>query len=387
MGNEESVSSRQKIRPYDTFTYAPVSIQHGLSNNKYKTGLELFDNQNASLLNTAYHGVWSLSFPNTLCPSSRMGQCHIYDHEKDRLIIAYGIDSQGNCLNDVWALNLLTLNWDCLNHNALSPRQYSSAVLYGRKMIIFGGVFNHNFLSDLHFIDIDSGQVTLINSNGTIPSPRTSPILFFYPDHSLYLWSGYDGSPRGGIYHFDLETFQWEKFERGHTGRVAPAFCNHKGRYFIFGSSKGHGLIEFFPEKGEFVPIECSGTEPERELTRSSLISVDNYLFLIGGESESNHMHIFVFDVSRNWWFAFHVRPDMINISIKDGIINKVGLFMLPREHSSSIIYRKKERELISVFGSRLMNPPPVFKISIGSALSSLHLRNDMLEMFQYSLK
>jgi len=386
MGNEESTTRMQPMKVFDSFTYTPVSIDRGSKTSHYRIGQELHD-QSSPLLKTAYHGVWSMSFPDSICPTTRMGQCHVYDPEMDKLVIAYGVDPNGVCLNDVWSYSFLSNTWQCINKCATSPRQLASSALMGRKMVVFGGCFDHNLYSDLHFIDIDTGEVTFVNTEGPVPSPRTSPVVFVSSDNSIYIWSGYDGSPRGGIHVLHPSSLGWHRFERGHTGRVAAAFCQHNGRYFVFGSCKGHGLLEFDPSSGEFTNIECTGTEPARELTRSSLVSIDEYLFLIGGEADSQYMHIFAFDIQRKWWFAFHVRPDMKSMSLSDGSVNKIGLFMLPREHSAAISYRPHQRELVSVLGSRLMNPPPVFRISMGPALSVLHMRSDMLDAFQFGMK
>ena len=182
-------------------------------------------------------------------------------------------------------------------------------------------------------------------------------------------------------------TSSWVRLERAHTGRPAAAFCEHKGRYFVFGSTKGHALLEFHPSTGEFEPLDCKGTVPSAELTRASLVSADEYLFLIGGEAESQFMHIYALEVKRMWWFAFHVRPDLKSISLADGNVSKNGLFMLPREHSASVWYSPGRKELVSLLGSRLMNPAPAFRLSIGDALASLHMRSDMFEVFQQAVE
>jgi hypothetical protein len=111
-------------------------------------------------------------------------------------------------------------------------------------------------------------------------------------------------------------------------------------------------------------------------------VPADELLFLVGGEASFGYMHLFALDVKRQWWFAFHVRPDNVTVSCDDGTVNKIGLFMLPREHSASVVYSPRERELISVMGSRMNEPPPIFRISIGEALAVVHLRSDMLEAF-----
>lgn len=383
MGNEESLSLQPTYKMVDSYAYAPVAIDHRPATQRPQTKGLFIEQQPGSLHKTAYHGVWSMSYSTTICPITRMGQCWVYDEETHRLIIAYGTDPNGSCLNDVWALDVNALTWKCLNPKATTPRQFASAVLIGRNMMVFGGVCNHKFFADLHAINIDTGAVQMINLNTPGPGPRSSPVMFTTPDGSLYLWGGYDGSAKTGVHVLRQGANEWYRFEKAHTGRAAAAFCQHKGRYFAFGSSKGHGLLEFHPETGEFDTIDCTGTEPPHQLNRAALVSVDEYLFLIGGEADTQFMHVFALDVDRRWWFAFHIRPDMESISLADGNVNKNGLFQLPREFAASIVYNAEKKEIISVMGSRLINPPPVFKLSIGAALASLHIRSDMFEVFK----
>lgn len=197
------------------------------------------------------------------------------------------------------------------------------------------------------------------------------------------MWAGFDGRSHGGIYYINPQQGEWNRFDISHTGVPAPAFCQHNGVYYVFGGVTGTPISTFNPQTGEFKPFPCTGTEPTHELTHAALVSADEYIFLIGGESTAKFMHIFALDVKRQWWFAFHVRPDRESLSIADGIVNKVGLFMLPREHSCSVVYSPKERVLLSVMGSRMINPPPAFRISLGVPLAALHLRNDMLDLFK----
>jgi len=93
-------------------------------------------------------------------------------------------------------------------------------------------------------------------------------------------------------------------------------------------------------------------------------------------------MHVLALDVRRKWWFAFYVRPDNVSLTVADGGVNKSGQFMLPREHSASIVYSPRERQFVSVMGSDAADPPRVFTIAVGEALGALHLTNDIPDLF-----
>jgi hypothetical protein len=151
----------------------------------------------------------------------------------------------------------------------------------------------------------------------------------------------------------------------------------------VYGGITGTPMAIFDPETGGFKAMPCVGVEPGAELSHASLVSADEYIFLVGGDARTKYMHLYALDVKRKWWFAFHVRPDNETLSVSDGVVNRLGLFMLPREHSVSIVYSPRERQLVCAMGSRLIDPPPVFTIAIGEALGALHLRNDMLDLFE----
>jgi hypothetical protein len=55
---------------------------------------------------------------------------------------------------------------------------------------------------------------------------------------------------------------------------------------------------------------------------------------------------------------------------------------MMPREHGAVVVYARRTRELVSIMGSRMHEPPPIFRIAIGEALGVVHLRSDMLEVY-----
>ena len=335
----------------------------------------------SDLLRTAYHGVWSMASTHGNPPISRTGQCSVIDTEHDRLIIAYGSDASGACLNDAWVLDLKGLEWTCLAPSLLGPRKYPSAVLVNRKMFIFGGVCESTFFTDLHFIDIDTGSVTRVETSGDGPCARTSPV-FFFSDDRLMVWGGEGDHIQNQLHWINIDGGEWHSCDEKQAGRPAAAFCAHGDKEFVFGSSSDAGLLRFDSESMQFDELSPVGAGPLPELCHPALVAADEYLFVVGGEAESGYMDLFALDVRRLRWFAFHVRPDNVSLTVADGTVSNQGLFMMPRESSASVAYNAHERELVSVMGSLIMDPAPVFRISIGEALGVLHLRSDMYDMF-----
>lgn len=299
------------------------------------------------LLKTMYHGVWSMHYPESIAPITRVGQCAVFDEKNNTVIIAYGCGPNNKCLNDAWAFNLKTFAWKCLSRSLRGPRQYASAALAHRRMYIFGGICDNHFYGDLHYIEIDTGEVVPVIVEGPSPCPRTSPIFFTnVAQDILYLWSGYtyDGSSNDlhevvNVLDLSMPALQWQHFHDSFPGRSSASYCLHNDRHYIFGSTKSNGLLTFSEATSDFTTITCTGSEPQPDLNHTSMASVDEYIFLIGGEATFNYMHLFALDVKRKWWFAFHIRPDGESFATSDGIVNKLGLFMMPREYSTTFVY------------------------------------------------
>jgi hypothetical protein len=95
-------------------------------------------------------------------------------------------------------------------------------------------------------------------------------------------------------------------------------------------------MVVFNPTDGRVAPLPCIGTEPASDLSHAALVSADDYIFLLGGETQFRHIHLYALDVERQWWFAFHARPDGETLQATDGLVNRQGLLMLPSEHSHS---------------------------------------------------
>jgi hypothetical protein len=228
MGPDESVARRPHAKAFDPFMYAPVtshrneasyaSHPQGHPSSRRRDGV--------GLLKVAYHGVWSMRFPQTVAPSARVGQCHVYDAVADILYIAYGIDAGGRPLSDLWGLSLRTCAWRSVARSLLAPRAYASATLNGRQMIVFGGVAGATFFADLHAIDLDSGRVSLIRTHGDAPSPRTSPMLIARGD-CLYLWGGFDGTARSGVFRVPVGGGAWAHMPGVQPGAPSPVAVCH----------------------------------------------------------------------------------------------------------------------------------------------------------------
>ena len=333
------------------------------------------------MVKTNYSGIWSSVVPSGEKPAARMGQAYAYDSVNDRIIIAYGTDSNGMFLDDCWAYDIRSETWTILNARCGEPRTNPGAVLWKRTLVIFGGGRGTTFFNDIHGINIDTGQIVTVDVVGDSPIGRMNPLMFSDASN-IFMWSGIGETVMDDAYSFNLETREWTPIHFDHAGRAAATVCPGKDpfTYYVFGSSK-LGLLSFDSITHSLDDIKCFGQQPPTGLSKVSMAVADEFLFLLGGERNADYTYVFALDIDAKIWFAFHIEPDNKTVSLDDGKISREGSFLLPREHSAAMVYSPNLRALVSVMGSKMEIPPPVYTIQIGDALSVLHLKNDMLDI------
>ncbi|OHT15290.1 Kelch motif family protein [Tritrichomonas foetus] len=349
-------------------------------------------------IRSAFYGIWSLNIPNCLNPPSRSGQFCVYDKENQNAYIGYGIDRNGNALNDVWRLDVENNTWHQLRLSGdyIEPRSGARAFLYKDLIYVFGGFRDPNYFSNLHTIDIYTGKVTILQFDGIEPSPRSTPIMSIQND-KIYVWGGYyTGNFPTELNIFDIKYDSnnnsnnvhgtWRQVKQDITGRTAANCVLYKGMVYSYGGSRSPELLCIDLEKELCFSIKTKGAEPPPDILNAQMVLVENFAFFIGGRKEVEYTFIYVCDLERKWWFVFHVKPDGLTVTTSDGYVNEYGLFMVPCLHSFALFYRENKKELVMTLGAPLIDPPPISIFSIGIALGVLHLRDDMFDMLQLSI-
>jgi hypothetical protein len=127
--------------------------------------------------------------------------------------------------------------------------------------------------------------------------------------------------------------------------------------------------------------MKCAGLAPPPDLTDAMIATFGNdCLIIAGGNRDSNFTYIYGLDIVRAVWFTIGVMPDGVSVTLADGNV-KNGLFQLPRQHSAAFAYSPKRRAVVSVMGSRFLEPPPVNTIALADAIAVLNLKRDLLAM------
>lgn len=80
-----------------------------------------------------------------------------------------------------------------------------TADCYNKKLYVFRGGDGKDYLNDLHELDTDTFQWTLVDANGTYPPPRANHSSALIKSN-LYIFGGWDGSKRlNDLYVLNME--------------------------------------------------------------------------------------------------------------------------------------------------------------------------------------
>jgi hypothetical protein len=256
-----------------------------------------------------------------------------------------------------------------------------ASVRIGREFFFFGGVCGTEYFSDLHSVNLDSGVRSEYDSGCVSARCRA---LLFGCESALFIFGGFDGRTIDSFHELDLRSGQWsiqEHADRGGRPGASVARGNDGKSFFIFGNTSGHPLLKFSVEERVFEVMKCGGLAPPPDLTDAMIAAFGNdCLIVIGGDRDSNFTYVYGLDIDRAVWFNIGVMPDGESVTLADGNV-KSGLFQLPRQHSAAFAYSPKQRAVVSVMGSRFLEPPPVNTIALADAIAVISLKKDLLAM------
>jgi hypothetical protein len=284
---------------------------------------------------------------------------------------------------DCWALNCISLLWRRVPlHGALlAGRTGARAAKSGDELFVFGGFSDPDYFADLHAINVETGEVRLLQTTGECPSARSTPIVVIRHSN-LYVWGGFNGDWPSELFVLNLATLIWCKYPQNVTGRTAMPFVLDDNVVWSYGSSKNPGMLRIDLDCNVIAIEPTSGAEPPSVVMASQMVRVNSYAFFFGGRANSKWTLMYACSLRTMWWFVFHLTADGKTVSATDGSLSDLGLFMLPRIHSFSMCYVPESRHIVAFLGQPEIEPPPLFVVSIGEAMGVINLRDDMREIF-----
>ena len=391
MGNEES-SNGTTLQQLPAEMCLPIGGMRmndekcQTANQQEPSPIARSNSQRTHIVKTAFSGIWSLEDPASESnPASRTGHFSCNSQSQPNIsYVGFGVGSDGTYFSDIWMLDANQRIWTLLqlNGDAISTSTVSRATIIENILYIFGGSYESIFYNDLYTIDLTTGLTQAVQTTGTQPTPRTSPIMSSL-GNEIILWGGYDGTCPSELYVLNTTNFEWESFPQDISGRTHVAFTTVDQIIYAYGSSKTGGLLSIDMEKKVVSLIPTTGPEPQAMITDAAMVHFDKYLMFIGGKASTASTLMYSLDLEKMRWFVFHILPDGSTVSAVDGTISDLGLFMLPRISSLGVTYIESTREIVGYLGNPMKDPSPLFILNIGEALSTLHLRSDMLQTIE----
>jgi hypothetical protein len=334
----------------------------------------------SAIRSTGFSATWSVVTATTFGPCARTGHFCCYDEFTQTAYIGHGVDITGLKYFDLWALDIIKYRWRSIPLRGPVPpgRCGSRAVLYHGHLFVFGGYAGGRYLADLYRINVNTGEVVFVDTKGSVPTPRTTPILAQHADQ-LYVWGGFNGEWPNELSILDLTTMTWSVHPQRIAGRTDIPHVRINDCVYAYGGSRSDGLLTIDLNRHRLNLNEMRGTQFPAALSGAGMIAIDHFLILFGGRSDTDWTVMFACDLTKMSWFVFHIVPDGETVSIQDGSVNENGTFMLPRIHSFGMCFVKQTRQIIAFLGHPMKEHPPLFTFSCGEALSVIHLEGDML--------
>jgi hypothetical protein len=244
-------------------------------------------------------------------------------------------------------------------------------------LVLFGGYADSTYLADLHTIDVETGEVALVKTEGEGPSGRTTPVVEIR-DNKFYVWGGFHGDYPSDLHVLDFATMEWSRYPQQVAGRTAVPHVVAGDTLYIYGGSKTGGMLCLNFDTLEFTTRETMGVGPPTSVRCARMVNIGRYLFYFGGKMNNEWSLMYACDLVRMWWFIFPIVPDGETVSVADGSVNDLGLFRLPQLESFSMIYVPETRQIMAFLGHPEKDPPRIFVVSCAEALGVINLREDM---------
>ena len=210
---------------------------------------------------------------------------------------------------------LLPFEWTQLHfkkENSPSFRRGHSMISTDTNLIIFGGCdLNAKCYNDLYFFNMETYEWTLIENKGIIPSPRMGHSAVLYGTKMIIYGGESNDGYKDDMFEFDIEKKEWKKIE--YYSKISTARTNHgtvidnKGKMYIFGgySEKGY-LNDFFyidivNHKYKALTSVIGISPSQRENFIFEI--VNDTIFLFGGFHEGGVLNdVYTFNITSNTW-------------------------------------------------------------------------------------
>ena len=337
------------------------------------------------LAHTPFHATWrkNISVSNNVSP--RSGQCCAYSYTLNKLFFAFGEGPNNTLLTDLCVFDPATFKFKQVIPELGEGRVNASALIVDNYLYIFGGNSGDHYFNDFIRYNILTNEVINIKMNDHRgPSPRSSAVMAHY-NKRFYIWGGNNAVSEvdSDIHVYDIASNQWVRIPTKFEPLPEPGYTQQDQYCYMFGSSSKYNMLRLDMKNFIIEQMKPSGATPQTTVRHPTLIACKDFILCFGGSDNYLYSHLFAYDVAKNWWFVFHIKP--VRDSKKIGEITNSGLFKVPRQDSHSAFYDYNNRIIYYMFGNRLEQDNPVYEFRIGKALAILNEEDDMSRMLFYN--
>lgn len=386
MGGEESLPQRRGHDPGSPYLH----IGHRHSRHNIRSLPVKLDpdcvgpDKQRRLPKPGFECVWSLRYPESLSPTSRIAHFSSFSEDYQKLFIGYGEDFTGTLLSDIWEFDLNTGCWTRLEIEGgeLEPRRGCSGYVFGNHLLVFGGETAAGYVSDLHVIDLNTLSLVVLDADGPAPPPMIGAVIALV-ENRIFVWGGFNGAPQDSLYILDTLRMEWRRVNTSIPGRYSIPWCVIGDKIYAYGGSKEATLVVIDMTLESVTEVTCTGAPPPADAHGAGMCRFDNNLVYFGGQARSKWSLVYCLDIRRRWWFVLHVAPDGETVGISDGNVSEYGLFMVPRTHQFAVGYSRDARTIVATLGFPMREPPPLFLLDMRDAISVIHMRDDMLAILK----
>lgn len=143
-------------------------------------------------------------------PAPRVNPAAVVDPTHDRMIVVGGRTGLATLFDDVWALDLGTLQWTELAHGP-GPRQRAHYATDGTHAWFYGGEGFLSVFGNLWQLDFSNDAWTELPNAGDAPPSRTCGAMAFV-DGALFVNGGHDVAfVRDGTWRYDSASESWSR--------------------------------------------------------------------------------------------------------------------------------------------------------------------------------
>ncbi len=284
----QPAGSQPPARAYGTAVYDPLADRIILFGGRGSGGF-LNDVWAYDIGSNNWEEVNPLGTP----PSPRHGHNAVYDPGGHRMVIWAG---QGaGFFNDVWVLELGEMRWRRLDPgNAPEPRYGSTSVFdpASRSLVQFAGFTDSGRFNDTQSLDLQNETWTDLAPDVPIPSRRCLHTAAFDSQHrQMFMYGGQSAGALGDLWRFDLESNRWDRLQgQGEPeGRYrTTSFVDSSDRFVVFGGLAASGvsgeLWSYDPVANSWQKIEASGGPSARHSPIGVLTAPDRF-YVFGGSN------------------------------------------------------------------------------------------------------